>query len=314
MQVSHRKLTDREAWLIATHIPLSDTALQTAGQAIKFGNDINPSLREEITSLAAAVFQSGGRHARALIVDIVSIMMGATIQADAVQEIECGKFMMFLTMAYDKDRFEDVDNNFGVSSVWSFDEYRAMCFKHAFPMFLRAEIETRRLIEIIIQHCMKIRDTPYFHARPWCDLFQCESTACLICIPSSSLILEHNLVELLVERKDLKHKPIPMVCKSWRNAWYEIHKIDKRVVMSQPSPKQRIETVDIVLPDGAMAGDKFSLVTCPVMCPGQFTFVLPQSVSPGTIISLNIPLPAHFVSIDQLFVSALRKTAGAHAQ
>lgn len=42
------------------------------------------------------------------------------------------------------------------------------------------------------------------------------------CIPSSNLIVEHNLVQLLVELDDLWDAPMPMVCKAWRDVWYEI--------------------------------------------------------------------------------------------
>eukprot|EP00966_Prymnesium_polylepis_P323914 7380040-Prymnesium_polylepis.1 len=176
--------------------------------------------------------------------DIVSTITGVTIQADAVRAIECGKLLNLLQMAYNEGHFEgDLveygHNNFNADKLWSFDDYRTMCFKHAFPMVLEApEIEMRGLIEINIQFCMHVGmkyNDMYTDGWPRCDLFERAGPdghtsylelECLSCIPSSSLIVEHNLVQLLVELDDLEDAPMPMVCKAWRDAWYEIDEID----------------------------------------------------------------------------------------
>ena len=240
-----RKLTDREAWLIATHIPLDDTVLKTAGETVRLqklevDDEIERSMSDEITRLLDGVFTSGVKHARALMADIVSTITGVTIQADAVQAIECGKLLNFLQMAYSEGHFEGEaveygEYNFHANKLVSFDDYCTMCFKHAFPMFLEAEIETRGLIEIYILWCME-EDDPLDDGWPRCAPLFCNpwpnmvgipqrELACLSCIPSSSLIVEHNLVQLLVELDDLEDAPMPMVCKAWRDAWYEIYDV-----------------------------------------------------------------------------------------
>jgi hypothetical protein len=193
---THPKLTGREGWLIAKHIPLDGDALHMAGHAIAcelFNN--SERYRDEVTGLVAAI-TSESRHARAFMAEIVFDITGVTIEADAVKEIEFSKLLRFLQLVFEGYKPE--------LQLPSGRSYHDMFYELTYPLFLEAETETRELIRLGFEMDLY---WPGITCECECDL--------LSCIPSSSLIVEYDLVQILVQLDDLSDVPLAIVCKSW---------------------------------------------------------------------------------------------------
>ncbi|MGB0149119.1 MAG: hypothetical protein ACPF97_09585 [Ilumatobacteraceae bacterium] len=112
-------------------------------------------------------------------------------------------------------------SEFDMNKLSSFDKYRTTCLKHARPMLRAAEAETRELIRIAWQATLDHYEGGY----GWSYMLQhmdhedsCDRLELLRCIPSSSRIVDYDLVQILVQLDDLEDVPLPMVCKVWHAA------------------------------------------------------------------------------------------------
>lgn len=245
--------TDREAWLLAKHMPLDDIAMRIVEYGLgEYHQFLNPY---DIKDLVDRITYAGRSHTMSLMTEIVRKVTGVTVEVKDYDEDEVFEYLWGATSLRNFHHFYEHDNKVILRNVFdSFDEYSDMCRKYLHPMLLTNEDCTRRLLELSISHhnqCLHWDEATIYASDFLTSMSPTTRLTLLGCIPSSSLIVEHDLVQLLVELDDLEDAPMPMVCKSWRDAWYEIYKIDEPIGMSKPS--QAADRVEVALNEKDMA-------------------------------------------------------------
>ena len=222
-------VTDREAWLLAKHMPLDDTAVRIVEYALEEYHQFDEPY--VIKDLVASITYAGSSHTMSLMTDIVWRVTGVTVEVKDYDEDEVFDFLCKACREYDFYFTSTEHDKVNLRNAFdSFDEYSDMCRKYLHPMLLTDEECTRRLLELSISHhnqCLQVEATIGLAS----DVLPSVLSTALGCIPSSTCILDYELVHLLMIQDDELKKPkiadrpghsmrvMPVVCRSWREHW-----------------------------------------------------------------------------------------------
>ena len=218
-------LTKRELWLWCMHTPLDDIVmdiLHAMVMPLRYGIiDITQEKHHQIERLILSI-ASRSSYARSFMTEVASRVVGVPVGDIPFDNQRLLQWLPIGWFYECEDTDDDPLQNFALLllSLCERNEYIALTRKYTDPMFREAEIETRELLTTAMSICTSYDYDP---------VSQNVSLSCVLaCIPSSTLIVDHTMLSVLLNINDRGGVAIPIVCKSWRDVW-----IDPRVINAE---------------------------------------------------------------------------------